>query len=409
MKKLISIVMALMIAMFAVSAVAEAPETAYTGEIGINISAEGVSTLMAAGGASMDGQENMVNSIVSIINNVSLKGVVAGKEAQADLLLKGESLATFAAKKEKGGVLSIFSDIIPNSYITVADETLKALMQQVSQSMEGIDVQAVATAVMPHLQSAGETVMSKVGEAEAVSYTFNGTEFTSKIPVNMTTKEIAVLGLTMVKDIASEEAVAPLLAQSEGFSVEEIEKAIQEIQEKSDDELPVTDIALYSNEGGDVLFDTSMSKDGEAFVMQFAVTSEKIIAHIDALSQATIDMDIDLNTGSLKLNASFDANGMKAGLDLTLQIGQDITGELAVSLNGTNLITLSGKLEKGGTITASFDTAGKTETKLEDLMSGNSSAAEALTSDVQNNIMGLVMKAMQIMPDEIGALMGGSN
>ena len=409
MKKLISIVMALMIAMFAVSAVAEAPETAYTGEIGINISAEGVSTLMAAGGASMDGQEDTVNSIVSIINNVSLKGVVAGKEAQADLLLKGESLATFAAKKEKGGVLSIFSDIIPNSYITVADETLKALMQQVSQSMEGIDVQAVATAVMPHLQSAGETVMSKVGEAEAVSYTFNGTEFTSKIPVNMTTKEIAVLGLTMVKDIASEEAVAPLLAQSEGFSVEEIEKAIQEIQEKSDDELPVTDIALYSNEGGDVLFDTSMSKDGEAFVMQFAVTSEKIIAHIDALSQATIDMDIDLNSGSLKLSASFDANGMKAGMDLTLQIGQDITGELAVSLNGTNLITLSGKLETGGTITASFDTAGKTETKLEDIMSGNSSAAEALTSDVQNNIMGLVMKAMQIMPDEIGALMGGSN
>ena len=99
MKKLISIVMALMMAMFAVSALAESPAAAYSGELGISVSQEGIAAIMSMTGSDLGSQESVMNAVVSIVNSVSLRGVMVGKEAQAELLLKDEALASFYAKK----------------------------------------------------------------------------------------------------------------------------------------------------------------------------------------------------------------------------------------------------------------------------------------------------------------------
>ena len=295
----------------------------------------------------------------------------------------------------------------------MADETIKTLLQQATQGVQdglnGIDAAAIAAAVTPHLQTAGEAVLAKVGEAEAVSYTFRDTVYTMKTPINMTTKEIVVLALGLIKDIISEEAMAPVVARFDGLSAESIEQTIQQIQETPDEELPVTDIGLYSNEEGAVLFDLNMSRDGEAVIIQTGIAGQKMIVYVDALSQAVIDMDIDMDTGVMKISAAFNADGMKVGLDLTLEIGADLKAELALSLNDMNVITLTGKLEMGGTITASYDTEGKTEAKFESLMSGDISTSDALVNDIQSSLMGILIKAMSIMPDEIGALTGTGN
>ena len=122
--------------------------------------------------------------------------------------------------------------------------------------------------------------------------------------------------------------------------------------------------------------------------------------------QMTMRLDADPSAGVVNVKTEADAEGVKIVSDDNIMIADNmLTGTSNLSVNDALLVTVDFSMVPQGTVTADFSTEGKTELKLESLMKSGENAMETLQQAAMPGLMGLLTKAMQIMPDEIGEIM----
>lgn len=375
---------------------------ALTCEMGLSVDEQMVTALLSSAGLGDD----LGAKIVAIINNIGMKTVVAGTDAQAQLLLKGGPVVTLLVKTGEDGI-GICSDLFPNSVLSIPAEMIQQLTDQLSSGLQNIDMDAVAEAVAPHVQEFAATIQSKIGEPVAADFTFEGVQFTSLIPINITTKELATAVLTMIKGILSEEAVAPLLTQL-NVQVSGLDETLEDIANSKDEEIPALEAGLYSNENGDGLFSMVMEQDGQAITLRAGMLSNKLILRADALSQMKLDMTIDMMAMTVDTALEVNNGGMNVGIGFNGKVTEEgMTGSLNISMNGAPVATISLNLTMGGEITADLSPEGKQTVSLLTLQNNpDGEEAQALLNDIQTNgLSALLANAIQLMPEEVTALL----
>ena len=375
---------------------------AFTCDLGLSVDEQTVSALLSSAGLGDD----LGAKIVTIINNIGLKAVSAGEEIQVQLLLKGGPVATLLVKTGENGI-NIGSDLFPNTVLSVPAEFFNQIAEQLTSGLQGIDMNAVAEAVAPHVEAFMTTIQSKIGDPEATDFTYEGVQFTARIPINITTKELATALLTLVKDILAEESLAPLLSKL-NVQVTGLDEALQNIADSKDEEIPVTEASLYANENGDGMLALVMTKDDQAITLYAGMLQNKVILRADALSQMKLDLTVDLAAMALELNMNMNNQGMEIGLAVTGQVTETgFGGDWSVSMNGAPVAKISLNIAEGGEVTAALDPEGKTVVSLTDLQnSADGEAAQALLTDIQTNgLSALLANALQQMPEEVTALL----
>ena len=375
---------------------------AFTCEMGLSVDEQMITQLLSSAGLGDD----LGAKIVAIINNIGVKTVVAGTDAQSQLLLKGGPVMTMLVKTGEDGI-SIGSDLFPNSVLSIPAEMLQQMTEQVTNGLEGLDMDAIAAAVMPHVQEFAGIIQSKIGEPTATDFSYEGVQFTSMIPINITAKELATAVLTMIKGILSEEAVAPLLSQL-NVQVSGLDEALENIANSNDEEIPALETGLYSNENGDALLSAVMTKDEQSMTLHAGMLGNKMILRADALSQLKLDLTVDMAAMTLDLALEANNGGMNVGISFSGRLTENgLAGSLAISMNGAPVATISLSFTPGGEVTAALDPEGKKVISLMTLQSNpNGEESQALLSDIQTNgLSALLANAIQLMPEEVSALL----
>ena len=417
MKKLFSLLLALCMLLLAVPSLGETAadaqaaivpdlsQTAINGSLHLSLDQDAFSALVAANGAPAE----LVSGILSLVNNLGINFVV-NNGFQLSLSLKEQPVATVAALNGEKG-LNIVSDLFPSYVLTVAPETLQQAVQSASSSVSGlsnVDMEAVAQAVMTHLNPVLEEINSRIGEPTATNFVYGDVTFTQEKPINFTAKELALLVMNLVKNLSSDPALEPVLSQIQGLDLSKLDEQIAELEARPDDQFPTTDLKLYQNEAGSALFVGDVADANQSLHVAIGTLDSLFLVDIDGGEAARFTLRVDQAQGKLDFELTGNGNGAPLHALLSLQMAeQGLTGILNLEMNGAPFAALDFAFSQGGEITATFDPAEKTELALESLMSDTSGeAAQPLLNDIMSNGLSAVLTAaMSAMPDEVGALM----
>lgn len=417
MKKLFSLLLALCMLLLAVPSLGETAadaqaaivpdlsQTAINGSLHLSLDQDAFSAIGSANGAPAE----LVNGILSLVNNLGINFVV-NNGFQLSLSLKEQPVATVAALNGEKG-LNIVSDLFPSYVLTVAPETLQQAVQSASSSVSGlsnVDMEAVAQAVMTHLNPVLEEINSRIGEPTATNFVYGDVTFTQEKPINFTAKELALLVMNLVKDLSSDPALEPVLSQIQGLDLSKLDEQIAELEARPDDQFPTTDLKVYQNEAGSSLFVGDVADANQSLHVAIGTLDSLFLVDIDGGEAARFTLRVDQAQGKLDFELTGNGNGAPLHALLSLQMAeQGLTGILNLEMNGAPFAALDFAFSQGGEITATFDPAEKTELALESLMSDTSGeAAQPLLNDIMSNGLSAVLTAaMSAMPDEVGALM----
>lgn len=413
MKKILAILLALAMTLGCAGALAEMPDAAELAAGGVTVTGsitlnqESILGLAAIGGADLDDSSAAAAGLlVNIINALGVKAVVANNGAQLDVTLKDGTLASLTLNATEEGLV-IAADVIPDYVFTVKMETVMALIEQLQSMLPAdLDADAIAAAIAPHLQTLFETISAKVGEAEQGEYNVNGHDFTVKVPVNITLKELASAIVGALKGIAEEEAVAPLLSMVPGFDADAIAQTLEQIESSDEAELPVLDAALYSNENGDSYLAVELKRDEQSITLYAGIVENSLLADLNMLDQGAFTLRIVPEEAGVNAYIAIDVEDTQ--IELTIAAGQTEAGiavNAALAFNKTPIVQAQVLVDLNGEVGA-IDLEGKTAISVEELMAGqNEELNEQLNGLLQNALTGILGRAMQIMPNEFNAVM----
>ncbi|MBR4359779.1 MAG: hypothetical protein IKP32_04100 [Clostridia bacterium] len=426
MKKLLALALALAMMLCCVNALAldlgsDGATILVEGNVDENFFNQIVASQM---GSSMDEQTKAaVSSAIKLLNKMGLQVSIGNNGAEADVLLNGTALAAVGLAATSEGGLMLVSDLIPTYAVTVAPETLQQLINAIEQQFGGLsgmslDPNELINAVLPHVETLLQTISANVGEPESGMFTVDGYMFNTKVPVNMTSKELATAAVECVKGIASEPVVQSLLQQfaslagssSPNLDLNTLDNALESIANTPDENSPDLELAMYSNNDG-TYFVMDMSQNNETLSLHAGAIGNSFVLNVDALGQATIAAVITVDEKASLVDARIDIEAQGQYVGLTAQASQQMNAFVA-QLNlfymskAAPIISLRVSAMSGASFTLDLTGAGKTALAAEDLINGDSTATNNLMMDLQVYGLPLVLqKATQAMPEEVGALL----
>ena len=379
-------------------------------EVTLSVDESALNEIMAATGGSMNGMEQIIPPIISLINNLKLRVLAAEGEAQMELILKDTGLLTIGTKKADDGTMMMVTDLLPN-YILKGDLAKAGASGMASVKLTEEEQKAITEAGKAKMNQVIEDIKAKQGEAETGSWDFDGVTFTEKKPVNITTKEVTVMTLKAVKELFEDPAVKKLTdAMGDQFDTKKLDESIAEAEKKDDSEYPTMTWYLYTNAEGNEYHDIVMEKNGEQITMAFSLIGKKLAVHgnIAANGNGKIEGLVDAENKTISITADIENNGTPANVafDLAAQDDGSFAGVIAMSMTGKKLlsINISGKATSEQ-LAVSFDEEGKKVVPLEALSDGSSAEGQELMSALQTALPGILQKAMKAMPEEISTLM----
>ena len=357
-------------------------------------------TMSMVGDMAAQGSESRlakINSLIEFVNGLEFKAAFNGKDAaEGYVAMKGESLASFEVRGSSEAVTAI-TDVIPGYSFTASKADLAGSMSEMSLK---VDPQKLMQAVMqPVMKMVGE---AKISEPEQVDETILDTVFTSKSTIDMTVKEMALLGLNTAKEILGNEEVISLLGQLKAKGLEipadKIDQLIEQVSSSKDEEVPEVDVSIYSNEKQDLIFSTVIKKDGQEI-------SNSLSGSIDGKGVYEYHMgdqlDISVRAGKGGAYVTVKASGMEIALNIVPRPCENGKAATAtVTFSGMEVLTADIEILKEGEITGAFDTANRTELTIKDLKEKKTELAKDLLQDATANYKPVLKDKLQkVAPD----------
>lgn len=357
--------------------------------------------IAAMAGATDEGSAKMINTVCEIIENLGIRYITDGVDSEVFLSLKNEPVLSAAILKDDDG-FKVLSDLIPNSILSVSAKDLGSQVSLNPETFTGLFTEPVTKAV--------NEITSHIGAPEAVEETIHDVVFTSKAPLNMTTRELLLTVLNCAKEIASSEDFAKVqetIAQlNVNFDASSIDEAIEKITNSKDEDLPVLDAGTYTNEAGDSVTRILLKEEEKVSSIVFGTVTGITIAEADIPDSLKLRLQSD-KSGTTDLSLEIAAQpGMMIGITGNITKAEAATsGNFKVTVAGMELLGLSFTKTGSGELTGSFSAEGKAEYSFEDLQDQSSEKYASFMKDVQAGAFTLLTKAVKVMP-EIASLMG---
>ncbi len=297
---------------------------------------EGDLSSMISTSGSVQMTPEILEVITKLLSALSLKISSDTTVGRLDVSANGLPVANLAVKHREGG-WDVVSSLFAKSLLTVEDSTMSMFSATSDSGISLSTFSSVDPAALAAVPAAIESVIAgfaeKEGEPETGTFTVAEKEYTTKIPVNVTTKEAGILVLTAVRDLLNDETFAPLAAQlGNDFNAESIENSLAELQEKDDADLAETAIAKYVNDAGDSAIEMLIKQDEQQVTLVYAQSGKKTDISIQALGIAEAYISIDQELQAIGAAISIAQNGQKVDLVLssvTAENGTTIEAELS--------------------------------------------------------------------------------
>ena len=345
------------------------------------------------------GKIEKLGQLIDFVNDMEYTVLFDGVDAEAFVSARGEDLASALVLRSDDSY-SIYSDMYPNYYVDIKKEDLQSLAGENFQMPANVDPNKLTQAVMTPVMKMMTGV--KFGEPEAVEETMFDTAFTSKTPINMTLKEMALLGLNCVKEIMDNADVASLLdsLKDKGIkvSVSDIDEAIKAVEASKDEEVPDVDAGMYTNEKNDMVFKVDVSQDGK-------IVSHSVGGKVgnNGVSEVQIadQMYVKVTAGNDGAFITVKAQGMELAINVVPE--KRANGRaLVATISFMNLEMAKIEVEKlnEGILTGKFNIDGKKEITIKDLKEkGKELVKEVLNDATTNYLPALKEKIQKIAPE----------
>ena len=337
-----------------------------------------------------------INSLIGFVNDLEYKVRFNGVDAEAFVSARGEDLASLKVHNSNDAVSAI-TDVIPSYFFTVSKADLAGTVSEIDLKA---DPQKLMEAVMQSLMKVAGGV--RLSEPEQVNETILDTVFTSKITIDMTLKEVALLGLNACKEIIENEEVASVIGQLKAkgldIPVEKIDQAIEQVSYMKDEDLPEADMSLYTNEKQDTVFCTVVKKDGQEITNTISGTIDgKGVYEYHMGDQ----LDISMKAGADGVFMTVKASGMVIAIHVVPRPCENGKAATAtVTFSGMELLTVDIEVLQEAEITGTFDTTGRTELTIKDLKEKKTDLAKDLLEDAAANYKPVLMDKLQkVAPD----------
>lgn len=331
------------------------------------ISVDGdVSPLMALFGQGNEEQAAQMSAVFSgifdLLKALSVRFTADKTTGRMDVLVNGESVADASVKaNDAGDGWVAVSSLFPSTALTVTQDTIKQMQGSVvpvkvpgSSSfdmdiLKELDMQSVMESVTEAVGGLMQTLQESVGEAEAGSFEINGVEYTVKIPVNLTTKQLGVALITAAQKVLSNESLAAFLAKNAPqFSAEKLDETLANIQNQDESQMTPMDIAQYANENGDSCFTIRIGAEEQALNILAAMAGGVINISVNGMG-ADIAVVVDPAAKSLSVSGTFASGEQTAALNLQVTSVSETEKNFAFSLTaaraaiGLNLTVIKGE------------------------------------------------------------------
>ena len=437
MKKILALALALMLALLQIGAVAE-NDTAKSTSVYESYTING-DMLDALVSQMLTNEKDLelVHYVRDLINNLTFGVIFDDQAAYIEAALNSKVIATVqAAPTEDGGYIAI-SDLFPSYAISVSPELIQAISSFDVEALKA-QAEAVANAVLPHVQEYITAVLDKHGEAEVGEYAIDDQTFTVKVPINITSKEFALLTVNMVKAIVAEPALADMIAMIPDFDAAKIDELAAEIEKQ--EKTPDMELSLYglvNQETGDVdmkYVTCALVDETSVFAMSGGDLTSQVALHfltgpatyesLAAIKEAAQNGAPDAIAVDLFVAAADDTVAME--LDLFTQMFAALTMQgymneqqgalkeaLYLGTTSAPLFTQDTVMVKNATELPALNVGERTVIPVEALIAEMQNQEEnaerplitALMEDVQNNGLTVVLTAAtEAMPDTVTPL-----
>ena len=336
-----------------------------------------------------------LNQLIDFLNGLEYTVLCDGVDAEGFISMKGENLASFLALKDEN-ILKIFSDQVPSYCFVIGPDDLAGLIPEIPADKD-------LTKWSEDLLSPLIKMMAgiKFGEPEAVNETMFETEFTSKTTFDMSTKEMALLGLNAIKEFLENEEVAKILVSLKKWglvlSTDKINEAIKAVEESREEEMPAVDAAIYANANNDAVIKVEVSKNGE---LLFNFISGQV-GENGMLEVEIGDMwHINVKAGEKGVNVIILFQSTELNIDVVpekRENGEVITA--TISLAGMEMVKFEYEMINEATLTGKFSIDGKKEITITDLRMNKELVKEISTAYLTTYKPVLNEKLQKIAPE----------
>ena len=277
-----------------------------------------------------------INSIVDFVNGLDYQLLFDGENAEGYVSLKGEALSSFAAK-DQGETIKMWFDEFPN-YAFVAKKGVSNIAPTFKLP-ENLDKEKLTEAFMKPVMKMLSSI--KYGEPETVNEEILGTTFTTKTPINMNLKEMALVGLNAVKEMLEDEQIASLIEQlkAKGIKIDitGIDEAIANVEKSKEEELPQVDAGVYTNENTDVIVRAIVTQDGKEIAHSIG---GKLGDGGVSEYQMGDKMAFSMRAGKEGVNMTVKAQGMDFGLTIVPEARENgAAAKATLTMSGMELMT----------------------------------------------------------------------
>ena len=277
-----------------------------------------------------------INSIVDFVNGLDYQLLFDGENAEGYVSLKGEALSSFAAK-DQGETIKMWMDEFPN-YAFVAKKGVSNIAPTFKLP-ENLDKEKLTEAFMKPVMKMLSSI--KYGEPETVNEEILGTTFTTKTPINMNLKEMALVGLNAVKEMLEDEQIASLIEQlkAKGIKIDitGIDEAIANVEKSKEEELPQVDAGVYTNENTDVIVRAIVTQDGKEIAHSIG---GKLGDGGVSEYQMGDKMAFSMRAGKEGVNMTVKAQGMDFGLTIVPEARENgAAAKATLTMSGMELMT----------------------------------------------------------------------
>ena len=405
MKKIVSLLLALMLVVFSVSALAEAKTVTFKA----NIDSEQLTSLAPM--LNIDSTtQGMITPVAAIVNALSFRIVATDTAGEIDIdLNNGQRLVAIGGTLNDSGVV-LGCSLVPSYLFTISPETLQQLVQQVMEQIPGggagMDIDALTEAVGGYVQKFTEALGKAItpGTAESVTLEVEGYTFDTKTPMNVDVMAIAEAVKTLVSDLVHDQNIAGMIqATGQSFNPDEVVEQIS--QGMTAENMPDVTVDVYtSSKDGNIFYaeSTGTFKDPSAPALRLTIFGDgqgTVKAHLyvtDQSESVEIALTITQNSFALELIAAQGYAALRADVrDDGATIGVYFMNQVKA------LLTLDVTVADGGAVSLDLNTANKTTISIEDMQNGNvdESVQQGLMNELQNNAMGLLGPIMTAIPE----------
>lgn len=442
MKKLFSLLVALMMMACCVGAVAEAvpaeemePATfgsenltgvslPYTVDLDISLNWDMLNLLLAM--MAPDADQEVVGLVLSLVDNLGMKDVVTDAGEEVSFTLNDQPIITMGYSESEQEAV-VVSDLFPNYALTMP---LEEGIDRVD-----VDLEALMEALLPYIMEIGVKVNDYVVGVEEGEYTVEGHTFTSRTKVQMTDKEVDAMMGELLAKLQQDETVMALLSEQLGLPVDASDVPLfpEDVEDGEDAEEAIMTIYLYANDEStymtmeiaqdDLIVYASLGNVGGQINLQLLAGMDIFLSQEDMRQAAmsgsadAVLLNLSIAQGettddvAIKMDAYM---GMYMGMNMQSASQEDestaVNMDFYFLFNHQPLLTISGVSTPGGELTMPVDVEGKTAVSMaepttdEEYMAyqmGVYGLAMDLSSYGLNNVLA---KAATAMPEEVIAL-----